>query len=145
MGAALRAEVERQLISDLAPYGIVGTGLQIDWSNVSQEGHCTHFLGGLLESLDGLVVRNSSGEAIADGWLDFVHGGEGNPLFVFWLFLASVSSSGRHKLKSEALIPEHVWEQFPDRTKWLCTREHVYDATWAKDPKVVAWKRGRAT
>jgi len=88
MGDRLRREVERQLLLDLEHYrpGSPGEKLTIDWSN---PGHCTDFLGGSLESMSDVVVRCSDGKVVADGWIDFVHGGgDGLPLFVFWLFLS---------------------------------------------------------
>jgi hypothetical protein len=41
MGPQLRAEVEQQLMSDLAYYGVASADLWIDWSDACQEGHCT--------------------------------------------------------------------------------------------------------
>src|SRR5262245_34803106 len=87
MGAALRLEVERQLLNDLAPYGLGSPVFAIDWSDAVQEGHCTTVSGSMLESLSGIRVVNVQGQLEAEGWMDFIHGGEPNPLFVFWLFL----------------------------------------------------------
>src|SRR5262249_41047189 len=87
MGPLLLAEVERQLLADLAHYGVLSSDLTIDWSDACQEGHCTRFLDGNLEELSDIAVVTSDGETVAAGWLDFVHGGESFPLFVFWLFL----------------------------------------------------------
>jgi hypothetical protein len=82
---------------------------------------------------------------VAEGWLDFVYGGGDQPLFVFWLFLTLMSGSEERKVKADAQIPEHVWQRLPETTRSLCAREDAYDARWAKDPKVVAWRRGHAT
>ena len=84
MGALRDAEVERQLIADLAHYGITQA---VDWSRGVQEGHCTRYLDGKLESESNLGVKSSDGELIAAGWMDFIHGGGDLPLFVFWLLL----------------------------------------------------------
>ena len=142
MGQRLRAEVERQLLTDLCNYSLTSADLWIDWSDACQEGHCTEYLGGILEELSGAVVRNGSGVAVADGWMDFVHGGGENPLFVFWLFLSVGSGPESRAVKADVSIPEHVWRRFPTETKDLCTREGKYDGRWARDPKVVAWRQG---
>jgi hypothetical protein len=140
MGPQLLAEVERQLLDDLHHYDINGPHLRIDWSEACQEGHCTTYLDGNLESLSGLAVSGPGGEVIADGWFDFIHGGGENPLFVFWLFL----SAGGHKLKTEPRIPEHVWRALPEASKRLCARQGVYDAQWSNDPLVRSWRREHA-
>jgi hypothetical protein len=44
MGSLLRAEVERQLLADLAYYGVLGSDLTIDWSEACGEGHRTRYL-----------------------------------------------------------------------------------------------------
>ncbi|HEV8337909.1 MAG TPA: hypothetical protein VGR67_15975 [Candidatus Polarisedimenticolia bacterium] len=144
MGPDLRSEVERQLLNDLLPYGLTPSGLAIDWSQSCQEGHCTSLADAMLESLSGVRVLNTAGEVQAEGWMDFVHGGEPNPLFVFWLFL-TVQSAGRAvRVKGEPTIPPHVWSLLPIASRDNCTAEGRYDATWAKDPLVVAWKGERA-
>jgi hypothetical protein len=145
MGARLRREVEQQLIADLRHYGLVANGLSIDWSQAVQEGHMTEVLEGTLEALSGLVVRNSSGAAIADGWMDFVHGGGENPLFVFWLFLAVGAGAERRKVKAGAVIPNHVWLLLPEASQRLCVIGHGYDSRWADDPSVRAWRASHAS
>src|ERR1019366_2858961 len=109
MGDRLRREVERQLLLDLEHYrsGSADEKLTIDWANPSQEGHCTDFLGGSLESMSDVVVRRSDGKTVADGWIDFVHGGGDHlPLFVFWLFLDLVDDEGRSvDVKQDNTIP----------------------------------------
>jgi hypothetical protein len=145
MGSPLRTEVERQLLADLDPYGIKGNGLSIDWSEACQEGHLTTALDGELEELSGLTIRDQAGTAVADGWMDFVHGGDTNPLFVFWLFLAVGAGAERRKVKADAWIPDHVWERLPDSTKSLCAQERGYDGRWVDDPKVAAWRRSQAS
>src|SRR5688572_9110193 len=87
MGPKLRLEVERQLLCDLARYGVEVKGLTVDWSDTCPEGHTTTFLDGTLENWSGVRVWTKGGTLVAEGWLDFVHGGGSNPLFVFWDFL----------------------------------------------------------
>jgi hypothetical protein len=119
MGPLLLAEVERQLLADLEHHDFSQLGLKIDWSDACGEGHCTRYLDGNLEALSGLAVVASTGEAVAEGWLDFVHGGDGYPLFVFWLFLSIRIGGEWKKVKSEPVIPEHVWDRLQIRARRL--------------------------
>jgi hypothetical protein len=137
-GPRLLAEIERQLLGDLAFYGVANDDLRFDWSEACGEGHCTSYLDGTFEELSGVALTNSSGEVVAEGWVDFIHGGGDNPLFVFWLFLSL--ADGR-KLKTTPTIPEHVWERLPQAAKDLCAVEGSYDSRWSKDPFVVQWRR----
>src|SRR5262249_42160878 len=141
MGPILRAEVEKQLLADLAHYGMSGSDSTIDWSEACGEGHCTRYLDGNLEELSGLAVVTSGGEPVAEGWFDFVHGGDGFPLFVFWLFLSVRVNGEWKKSKAEPVIPAHIWDCLPDESREACCKEGVYDVRWSKDPTVVAWKR----
>jgi hypothetical protein len=104
MGPILLAEVERQLLVDLAHYGVSQPNLKIDWSDACGEGHCTRYLDGNLEELSGLGVVAASDGTIAEGWLDFVRGGDDFPLFVFWLFL-SIRANGKWKKVKGAGYP----------------------------------------
>ena len=139
MGPFHRAEVERQLLADLAYYGIAPSGLSIDCSGACQEGHCTQVLDGTLEELSDITVVDASGNWVARGWMDFVHGGGANPLFVFWLFLSVRKDGQFQQLKSAPTIPSHLWDRLPLATKNLCLKVDGYDARWAKDPKVRQW------
>jgi hypothetical protein len=145
MGDQLRLEVERQLLLDLEHYrpGSSDEKLTIDWSNPCQEGHCTDFLGGSLESMSDVVVRRSDGKAVANGWIDFVHGGGDHlPLFVFWLFLDLVDDEGRSvDVKEDNMIPPHIWSKLPLSSRDACSVEDRYDARWKNDPSVKAWQR----
>ena len=144
MGDRLMREVERQLLIDLEHYrpGSLNEKLTIDWSNPCQEGHCTEFLGGSLESMDGVVVLRSDGKMVADGWIDFVHGGGDLPLFVFWLFLNLIDDEGRSvEVKKDTVIPLHIWNKLPLSSKNACTITDRYDASWKNDPSVKDWKR----
>jgi hypothetical protein len=140
MGSALRAEVERQLLRDYQYYEPEAPGqpISIDWSAALQEGHTATVLGGALESLSDIYVRDSAGERVGDGWMDFVYGGDGHDLFVFWLFLKLRDGSGGwRKVRRHGTIPEHVWDRLSDATKTACVR----DKSWSRDPQVIAWKR----
>jgi hypothetical protein len=141
MGDGLRTEVELQLLADLRHYGRFPAGLWVDWSDACQEGHMTSCLGGTLEVLSGLVVRDASQVAVAEGWMDFIHGSADAPLFVFWLFLFVLRDDSRTRVKTDNAIPEHLWRMLPEATKSLCATDGGYDARWAKDPRVVAWRQ----
>ncbi len=140
MGNRLRAEVERQLLLDLTHYGIAPDGLWVDWSDTIGEGHCTDHLGGFLEACSGLRVCNAAGEVLYDGWMDFVHGGDAQPLFVFWLFLDERLAGDEYReLKGDPHLPPHVWAALPESSKRLCGKRGEYDAAWQDAPLVLAW------
>jgi hypothetical protein len=143
MGPLLQIEVETQLLKDLSAYGINSKGLSIDWSDACQEGHCTSAIDGNLEELSGVAVIDSNGVPDAEGWIDFVHGGGNQPLFVFWLFLSIVRDDKWIKIKDKPNIPHHLWPAIPDSTKHACTTATTYDARWSNDPLVVEWKRAQ--
>jgi hypothetical protein len=139
MSPSLQKEVEAQLLADLTHYGVVEQGLQIDWSTSCQEGHCTQAMDGNLEELSSVVVQNIRSEVVAEGWMDFVHGGGTNPLFVFWLFLSILREGEWVKVKRDPTIPEHVWATLPAATRSLCASASEYDIRWFEDPKVQQW------
>jgi hypothetical protein len=142
MGSALRGEVERQLLTDLGHYRPGSTnGLTIDWSDPCQEGHCTDVLDGTLEEMSDVAVRDSAGNMIAEGWVDFVHGGGILPLHVFWLFLDIFDRGEMRKVKDDVGIPAHVWAVMSEASKDAAAVVGRYDARWKDDPKVVAWRR----
>jgi len=144
MGDLLRREVERQLLQDLEHYrsGSTNERLMIDWSNACQEGHRTDVLGGSLESMSDVIVRRTDGKAVADGWIDFVYGGQDLPLFVFWLFLDVIGTEGsRLDVKKNKAIPPHVWSTLPASSRDACSVKGRYDARWADDPSVEAWSQ----
>jgi hypothetical protein len=139
MGPLLRREVEKQLLADLVYYGICQPGLRINWSDACQEGHCTRALDGNLEELSEVMVEDSRSDAVAKGWMDFIHGGGDRPLFVFWLFLSLHRDGKRVEVKSAPTIPAHLWSRLPDHTKRLCARAGEYDDRWSDDPLVREW------
>jgi hypothetical protein len=144
MGPLLRKEVESQLLKDLAPYGIDPKGLVIDWSCCCIEGHCTQVLDGELENFSGVTVVNSDGQAVAEGWMQFIHGGGDNPLFVFWMYLTVVRNGEQVEVKDDPNIPGHIWAKLPEKMKRLCTKTNEYDGSWGNDPLVLAWKRSQS-
>ena len=143
MGPQLRAYVEHQLLTDLQFYGVPTVGLSFDWSNPCQEGHVTRYLDGMLEEMSDVGVNRSDGTPVAEGWLDFIHGGGDAPLFVIWLFLRLREGDAWRKVKGQATIPRHVWERLSDHSRDVCTSETTYDARWSGDPLVVGWRRTR--
>ncbi len=144
MGPALQKEVESQLLDDLLAYGINPSGLVIDWSNACQEGHCTQAIDGNLEDLSSVAVTTRDGSVVAEGWMDFIHGGGENQLVVFWLYLSVLRNGDWQKVKNEPNIPVHIWSRLPEYTKRLCAKRNEYDARWINDPLVVSWLRTSA-
>ena len=143
MGPMLRREVEQQLLADLRNYGVDNDNLQFDWSDTCPEGHVTDALDGTLENWSGVAVRDANGTIVADGWLDFIHGGGTNPLFVFWEYLTIYEDNKEQRVKNSPGIPQHVWDQLPVSSKELCTKAREYDAAWCNDPLVTKWQRER--
>lgn len=109
-----------------------------------QEEYCTHYLYGELEEMSSVAVCIPDGHAVAEGWLDFAHGGDQNPLYVFWPFLDVREGDEWRSVKEDAVIPQHIWNRLPDGSKDVSSVEGMYDARWKDDPKVVAWRRERA-
>lgn len=145
MGAMLQSEVERQLLADLDHYrpGSSANGCRIDWSNPCQEGHCTKACGGVLESMSDVLVRDVKGSLVAEGWVDFVHGGSDLPLHVFWLFLDLVEGASTVRVKDDVAIPVHVWDRLNVSSRDACATKERYDSNWINDPKVQTWQRER--
>ncbi len=80
-------DTQYQLLQDVRHYGLASDGLVLDSSHPCQEGHWTEYLDGWLEEMSDVVVRDGHGEALAEGWLDFIHTAADNRLVVFWVFL----------------------------------------------------------
>ena len=131
MGTQLRAYVEHQFLTDLQFYGVPTVGFSFDWSNPCQEGHVTRYLDGMLEEMSDVGVNRADARPVAEGWLDFIHGGGDAPLFVFWLFLRLRDGDAWRKVKGQATIPRHVWERLSDHSRDVCTSETTYDARWS--------------
>ena len=142
MGPRLRAEVERQLLIDLAYHGVSVRNCYFDWSEVSPEGHATRHLDGELQNWSGVQVRRETGELVAAGWIDFVHGGGDLPLFVFWDLLHIEGEAGLGRGKEDPGIPIHVWKKLPDLTKSALIQGSD-DTFWRSDPLVASWARTR--
>ncbi len=143
MGSQLRAEVERQLFRDFHRYASEQVGdLAIDWSDTCPEGHVTAYLDGRLENWSDVWVLNEQGERIAWGWIDFIHGGGDNPLFVFWCFLY-IGEHTEDVVRSHG-IPQHIWESLPDSSRDLCLKSEAYDAAWKNDPLVIQWRKRKS-
>lgn len=145
MGDRLQAEVERQLIADLKHYypDLPSDDVAVDWSGSCQEGHVTRVLDGVLEEMSDVVARDGTGNVVASGWLDFVHGAEDLPLHVFWLFLDLHDGETIRRVKDDAAIPDHVWLRLSVESRNACLGEARYDSRWFEDPKVLQWKRDR--
>ena len=140
MGPQLQKEVETKLLNDLLPYDIDPNGLSINWSDACGEGYCTQAIDGNLEELSSVAVVDSNGTVVAEGWMDFIHGGGDNPLFVFWLFLYDLRNGERRKVKMDPDIPAHIWSGLPESTKHLLAMSENYDAKWKRDPLVKLWR-----
>lgn len=139
MGPRLAAEVERQLLGDLQCYGIEVGGVTLDWSEACTEGHVPKVLGGELHNWSNVAVLDRQMQVVAHGWIEFVHGGGGNPLFVFWDLLALVKGNKDRFVKKEFGMPAHIWDRLPDAVKDLCAKRGEYDSKWSNDPLVQRW------
>jgi hypothetical protein len=111
MGPMLRAEVERQLLKDLRCYRVEADGPCIDWSDTCIEGDATSYLDGELENWSGISVLDANKQIVADGWMEFIHGGGDKPLFVFWDFLTIFEQGVKRRAKARLGIPSHVWDK----------------------------------
>ena len=143
MGPRLRAEVQCQLVADLHHYGVPDQQLSFDWSETVPEGHLTQYLDGELENWSGILVRDEQGRCIAEGWLEFIHGGHGNPLFVFWDLLTVVETGIQRDAKHTAGIPRHIWNRLPDGSRKSCANLEGHDSQWSNDPLVKEWRAGK--
>jgi hypothetical protein len=143
MGPRLRAEVESQLLQDFERYAPQQSDdLAIDWSDSCGEGHATAYLDGWLENWSSVWVVNAQGKRIAEGWIDFIHGGGDHPLFVFWSYL-HLGENTEDVVCTQG-IPQHIWENLPESSKDLCVKSETYDAAWGNDPLVLQWKNQRS-
>jgi hypothetical protein len=142
MGPRLRAEVEKQLIDDFRRYAAEQRDdLTIDWSETCPEGHETAYLDGRLENWSDVCIVNAQGETVARGWIDFIHGSGDHPLFVFWYSLR-FGANTEDVVRAQG-IPQHIWENLPERTKALYLSSEA-DDHWANDPLVLQWRNQRS-
>jgi hypothetical protein len=133
--------MEQQLLADLRHYGVQRDDLRVDWSQVVQEGHWTDFRGRMLESLSEVLIRDSNGGIVAEGWMDFVITGEATDSEpkLFWLFLSVAADGKLSKAKGDPLLPVHLWEKMTDAEKRYVA---ATESKWLdRDPKVQAWRR----
>jgi len=143
MGPQLRTEVERQLLKDFQYSSHERSdNLVVDWSDTCPEGHVTEYLDGQLENWSGVAILNAAGERIAWGWIDFIHGGGDNPLFVFWYYL-HLGENTEDVVRTQG-IPQHIWDSLPERSKDLCLQSETYDAVWKNDPLVLRWRKQKS-
>lgn len=146
LSSKLRAEVERQLLIDLQHYGVTVDVAEFDWSESTFEGHATDCLGGTMHNFSNVAVLNRGEKMVACGWIDFIHGGDSNPLHVFWdqLTILQNGDPRRQKVrKATPGIPLHIWEQLSESSKKLCTISDRYDSMWFKDPVVLEWQKAQ--
>lgn len=123
MGPQLRTLVEKQLIADLASYGIASLNLKFDWSDSCIEGHDSSYLDGDLENYSGILVFDEHDDLVADGWMEFIH--EGAFFLVYWEYVTIWQNSKEIFDKAEAGIPDHVWIELPDSIKWNYEKERL--------------------
>jgi hypothetical protein len=143
MGPRLRAFVEEQLVADLRHYGVSRDDLTFDWSESCIEGHRMTHLDGAFENYSGVQVLGGGGEVVADGWMDFIEGGDGRPPVIFWNFLTLVEGGLGREVKNQPGLPQHVWQRLPDTIKEWCVRAGQHDPRYSNDPTVRRWKNQR--
>lgn len=138
LGPELKAWLERSLLVDLWQYRVEVEDTRFDWTYVTQEGHACDCRGRMLESLSDIAVRDSEGNLVASGWMDFVNGSseqDAEPI-VFWLFLTIHERDKTKEMKSDAYLPLHVWNRLSDSQKNYVSST---DSKWLRDPKVKEW------
>ncbi|GAB4024438.1 hypothetical protein [Spirosoma koreense] len=123
MGPQLRALVEKQLIADLANYGMVSLNLKFDWSGSCIEGHDSSYLDGDLENYSGILVFDEHDDLVADGWMEFIQ--ECDFFLVYWEYVTVWQNGEKIFDKSEAGLSEHVWAKIPDNIKWNYEKERL--------------------
>ncbi|TGE25169.1 hypothetical protein E5K00_08220 [Hymenobacter aquaticus] len=130
MSPALRNLVEKQLLSDLAHYGVVQEGLRFDWSESCIEGHSANYLNSSLENYSGISLYNSDDEYVAHGWMEFILAGEF--FLVFWDFLTIRENSRQISDKNQPGIPDHVWQQLPQDIRGSYQKERMTQPPFRK-------------
>lgn len=125
MGPQLRLEVERQLFEDLQMYSTNTKNLHIDWSETIPEGHVTYYLDGYLEDWSSIGVLDSENKLVASGWIEFIHQGGNNPLFVFWQQLR-LFKDNKNALVFGFGVPDHIWIKLTDDLKSWVSQQPRY-------------------
>jgi len=123
MGLKLRALVESQLLEDLKNYGVNKADLKFDWSESCIEGHDLDFLDGSLENYSGISVFDEQDNLVAEGWMDFIHGGQF--FLVYWNFITTWQDDQCVAEKAQPGIPDHVWEKIPEDHKPVWEKERM--------------------
>ena len=120
MGDKLRAEVERQLLLDLAFYKKdITNDSNFDWSQSIIEGHTATYLDGTVENFSGIKILNAHDELIAEGWMDFIYEKElDKEIFIaYWNFLHICENAVWIDIKAKPGIPSHIYEKLSDKLK----------------------------
>lgn len=112
MGPKLRRLVEEQLSLDLRNYKIYQDQINFDWSESCIEGHDLELLDGSVENFSNISVYDNDGKLIAEGWMDFVYGGDF--FMAFWELIKTLEGDKKIAEKKEFGIPKHIWKQIPD-------------------------------
>lgn len=122
MGPLLRAEVESQLLQDLAQYGIVSSGLRFDWSDSAIEGRCATYLDGSVDCFSGIQLYDESDQLAATGWLEFIVEPELDCVLFYWEFLTVYRNDSRITYKNKPGVPPHIVQPIPPtlRSKYGC-------------------------
>ena len=133
MGPKLRELVESQLSDDLKHYriNVNNINLKFDWSESCIEGHHLEFLDGSLENYSGVSVFDEQDNLIADGWMEFVNGGQ--YFLAYWDFITTWNGDQKLAKKNEPGIPDHIWQQIPEELKSTWTKERVKKARYANN------------
>lgn len=123
MGAKLRHLVEEQLTQDLKNYKVDQDQVKFDWSESCIEGHDLKLLDGTVENFSSISVYDQQDELIAEGWMDFVNGGDF--FLAFWDSVTTWDGNKKLSEKKEFGIPKHVWKQIPDDLKPTWKTERI--------------------
>ena len=123
MGPKLRNLVESQLLEDLKNYRVEKRYLKFDWSQSCIEGHALEYLDGSVENFSSITVFDEQDRVTAEGWMEFVHGGEF--FLAFWDLVKTWDGNKKLGEKKQFGIPSHVWQKIPDGTKPTWKKERM--------------------
>jgi len=133
----VRIEVNNMLLQDLRSYGISDRDdLEIDWSNVVEEGSGTDYKGLYVESASDVSVKNKRNECIYNGWVDHITDSKGR-LFSFWTILDSSAgrlSSGEHDFS----IPVRIWKLLSEEDKYYLAETYQ---GWSQDKNLLPYRK----